>query len=82
MTSNKLTPQIIEGLVKDHRYFQDGALTICVVTTVTGFKVVGKSCPIDSKDFDLALGQKYSYEDAVNQLWELEGYKRKGVGNE
>ncbi len=76
---SKLTPDIIDGLVKEHRFFQDEALTICVVTTITGFKVVGKSSPIDPKNFDIALGQKYSYEDAISQLWELEGYKRKGL---
>lgn len=25
-------------------------------------------------NFDMALGRKYSYEDAFNKLWPLEGY--------
>lgn len=78
ISMSKLTREELERLIVKTTYFVDDVLTICVVTTETGFKVVGKSSPIDPKNFDLELGKQYSFDDAVRQLWELEGYKRKG----
>lgn len=49
-------------------------LTICLVTMGNGFTVVGKSAPADMRNFDEAKGREFAYEDAVRQLWPLEGY--------
>lgn len=78
ISMSKLTTEELERLIVKTTYFVDDALTICIATTETGFKVVGKSSPIDPKNFDPKLGKQYSFDDAVRQLWELEGYKRKG----
>ncbi|MDD7936736.1 Gp49 family protein [Actinomycetospora straminea] len=50
-------------------------LTICIVTTRTGFTVVGKSAPASPENFNEELGQKLAYEDALRQLWPFEGYR-------
>lgn len=50
-------------------------LTICVLVMKNGFTVIGKSAPADAENFNAELGQKFAYEDAVRQLWPLEGYR-------
>lgn len=52
-------------------------LTICVIVTKTGFTVVGKSAPVDPANFDPELGRRFAREDALRQLWPLEGYLMK-----
>lgn len=52
----------------------EGVLTLCVITVENGFQVVGKSAPADAKNFNIAAGRQFAYEDAFKQLWPLEGY--------
>mgnify|MGYP000072973861 CR=1 FL=1 len=68
--------QFIESRVKDVDYIvmKDGRTTICTITMINGYTVNGFSACVDIKNFDAALGRKYSYEDAFNKLWPLEGY--------
>lgn len=49
-------------------------LTICVLVLRNGFTIVGKSAPASPENFDQQLGAKFAYEDAVRQLWPLDGY--------
>lgn len=49
-------------------------LTVCLVTMENGFTVVGKSAPVSPANFDAAMGRQFAHEDAVRQLWPLEGY--------
>lgn len=49
-------------------------MTICILVMKNGFVVVGKSAPASPANFNRALGQKLAYEDAIRQLWPLEGY--------
>lgn len=50
-------------------------LTICILVMKNGFTVIGKSAPADAENFNAELGAKFAYEDAVRQLWPLEGYR-------
>jgi len=49
-------------------------LTIYIIVMKNGHKVVGTSAPADGKNFDADLGRKFAREDAIRQLWPLEGY--------
>jgi hypothetical protein len=49
-------------------------MTICMITMENGFVVVGKSASADPENFNFELGKKFSYEDAVRQIWPFEGY--------
>lgn len=49
-------------------------LTICVLVMKNGFVLIGKSAPASPENFNADLGQKLAYEDAIRQLWPLEGY--------
>jgi hypothetical protein len=42
----------------------------------SGFTVTGRAGMISPKYFDAAVGRKYCREDASNQLWQLEGYRK------
>lgn len=53
---------------------QHEAMTICIVTMKNGYMVVGKSAPADVGNFNAELGQKFAREDALRQVWPLEGY--------
>lgn len=49
-------------------------LTLCVLKMANGFFVVGESAPASPENFDAELGRKFAYENAIRQLWKLEGY--------
>jgi hypothetical protein len=48
--------------------------TICVLTTKNGFTVLGTSAPADPGNFNAELGGKIAFDNALEQLWLLEGY--------
>lgn len=49
-------------------------LTVCILVLDNGFTIVGKSAPASPENFDKDYGEKLAYEDAIRQLWPLEGY--------
>lgn len=49
-------------------------LTICILVMRNGFTVIGKSAPASPENFDHEKGRRFAYEDAIKQLWPLEGY--------
>jgi hypothetical protein len=64
------------GIVVGYKYPSPlDLLTICVIVLVNGFTVVGKSACCSPENFDAAMGQKIAREDAIRQLWTLEGYR-------
>jgi hypothetical protein len=70
----RVTAQSIEDRIIDVSYLRHNHLVICVVEMANGFMVVGKAAPADPRNFDEQVGQRYAYDDAVRQLWPLEGY--------
>lgn len=48
--------------------------TICQLFMENGYVVLGTSACVDKTKYNQALGEKYSFEDAINKLWPLEGY--------
>lgn len=49
-------------------------LTVCILVMQNGFTVIGKSAPASPENFDIEKGKRFAYEDAIKQLWPLEGY--------
>jgi len=49
-------------------------LTLCVLVMQNGFTLIGKSAPASPENFDAEKGRLFAYEDAIKQLWPLEGY--------
>jgi hypothetical protein len=49
-------------------------VTRCTIQVRNGYVVHGQSAPADPANFDKAFGQKLARDDAIRQLWPLEGY--------
>ena len=49
-------------------------LPICIIVMENGLSILGKSAPASPENFNAELGRKLAYEDAIRQLWPLEGY--------
>jgi hypothetical protein len=46
-------------------------VTLCALTLDNGFVVIGKSAPMDPRNFDADKGRRFAYEDAIRQIWPL-----------
>ena len=66
----------IQAKIVDTHYtlLPDGRTTICQIALENGYTVLGKSACVCIENYNRALGEKYAYEDAVNNVWPLEGY--------
>ncbi len=49
-------------------------VTVCEIKMVNGFVVIGHSACVKPEDFDAKIGQEIAYENAFQNLWQLEGY--------
>ena len=76
MDQNKVTLEGIKSKIKANCYLvlPDGRTTICMLSLENGYTIKGISACVDPANFDLDLGRKYAYEDAIRQIWPLEGY--------
>lgn len=75
--NKQLTKEMILAQVHKDEYTQMGRkTTICLLTTKNGFEVVGTSACVNPDTFDAELGRKYAFEDALDRVWELEGYRQ------
>lgn len=76
-TPNRVTLADLQAKVAKAEYIRPAAmphLTICVLVLKNGYSLVGKSAPADPQNFDPEAGQRFAYDDALRQLWALEGY--------
>ena len=58
----------------EYTVLPDTTTTICQLHMVNGYVIIGMSACVDKSKYNQALGEKYSYEDAINKAWPLEGY--------
>lgn len=75
--AERVTLDNMKARIKSEEYIHpaDAAhMTIAVITLDNGYILVGKSAPADPTNFDAGLGQRFAYEDALRQMWPLEGY--------
>lgn len=73
---NALTTERVVSKVADVKYalLPDGVTTLCVLTTLNGTVLVGKSVCLDPAQLNQEISEKVAFEDAVNALWPLENY--------
>lgn len=68
-------PSIQEKVVSvRYERVKDTTTTLCFITMRNGHLIIGKAACVDPAKYNVALGEKYAYEDAINQIWPLEGY--------
>jgi hypothetical protein len=72
-------PHVSEATIRDKidgvEYIRHEHLTICIIKMRNGFWVLGKSAPASPQNYDQAIGERYAYDDAFRQIWQLEGYE-------
>lgn len=75
----KLTLGNIESNIVNEWYIHvpGGTMTICVLTTKSGFQVTGESACINPADFNTELGKQHAKGMALDKLWPLMGYQLK-----
>lgn len=49
-------------------------LTLCILVLKNGFTIVGKSACASPENYNREVGERVAREDAVRQIWPLEGY--------
>ena len=74
--NNKVTLEGIQAKIKGEVYLvlPDGKSTLCILTLENGYTIKGISACVDAANFDMNIGRKIAYEDAIRQIWPLEGY--------
>jgi mevalonate kinase len=72
----KVTIQQISDKIKSESYLvlQDGRTTLCTLTLENGYTVHGTSSCVDPAEFDLNQGRFHAFNNAMDQIWPLEGY--------
>ena len=76
-TPNRVTLDSIRRKVANYEYIHPQStphMTIAILTMENGFVVIGKSAPADPANFNVELGSQFAEEDAIRQIWQLEGY--------
>lgn len=73
---NRVTVTDMQAKVKSSTYTRlpDSTTTVCQITLVNGYTLVGSSACVDPASFNQAMGEKVAYDNAFEQLWALEGY--------
>lgn len=72
----RLTPDRIMSKIQKEQFIHlpGSTLTICVLTLVNGYELVGHSACASPENYNKEIGEKLAKERAVRQIWELEGY--------
>lgn len=76
-TENRVTLDSIKAKVVSTEYSHPELaphFTLAIVKLTNGYIITGQSAPADPANFDKALGEKFSLEDALRKVWALEGY--------
>lgn len=73
---NTVSKEGILNKIKKEKYtfLSDGKTTICQLTLENGYTVLGSSACVDPKNFNEELGKSISKSNAIDKIWELEGY--------
>lgn len=77
VTRKRVSLGSLENKIEEVEYINPNCLphmTIAVVMMTNGFAIVGTSTTADPANYDVDVGRQFAYENAVRQIWQLEGY--------
>jgi hypothetical protein len=78
MKTSLTADDIAQIVVKaDYFLFPETTLTVCCLTLKNGFAVIGESACADPMNFDAAVGRSIANKNAMDKVWQLEGYRLK-----
>lgn len=69
-----LIKEDIEAKVLNTTFFNTNKTVVCILTLENSYEVVGEAGIIDPEKFNLAIGRKIAYQNALEKVWQLEGY--------
>lgn len=52
----------------------DGRTTLCQLTLLNGFTVIGTSACVCKENYNQDVGESLAYSKAREEIWQLEGY--------
>lgn len=64
-----LTPEYVQRRIRQVQYSITGKVTICVLTDMNGYQIIGTSGVVHLPDFNADLGEQYALEDAKTKHW-------------
>ncbi len=71
----RVTDDYIKSRIGKIDFFKVGeTVTICQITLDNGYSVRGESACVNPENFDEAIGQRISYDNAYDKLWPLLGF--------
>ena len=72
-----VTIEEVKASIKDVTYtvLPNGRTTVCQITMDNGFTREGSSACVSLDLYDQAKGEKYSYERALDKVWEVLGFR-------
>lgn len=77
LTAPRITPEAIDITIATEAYyvFPGTTLTVCCLTLLNGYQVVGESACASPENFNEELGRKIAKRNARDKIWSLEGYR-------
>ncbi len=72
----KLSIEDIKSVIvsKTFTTLPSGKTIICELILKNGFSVRGESSVVSLENFVQEIGEKIAHDDAVNKVWQVEGY--------
>jgi hypothetical protein len=76
LNAPRLTPDHINSTIKYCEYWvvPNTTTTVCAMVLQNNFVVIGKSAAASKANFNEVIGKQVAYDDAREQIWNLEGY--------
>lgn len=76
LTAPRLIPADIDAVIvsKTFTVLPSGKCMVCELTLRNGFTVRGESAVVSKANFNHEIGQKISYHNAREKIWQLEAY--------
>jgi len=76
LVAPRVTPQRVQDVITREQYyrFPGTTTTVCCLSLLNGFTVIGESACASESNFDEGLGRRVARESAVQKIWALEGY--------
>ena len=73
---NKVTMDRILGKIVSETYtiLPSGKVMVCELMLENGFSVRGEAAVVSKENFNEEIGREISKENAINSIWQLEGY--------
>lgn len=76
LNAPRLTPADIDAVITGVTYTRlpSRKCLICEITLKNGFTVRGEAACVSPENFDQEIGEKVSFQNARDKIWQLEGY--------